>query len=99
MRNTVAVVTSQGILYQNHYYTCWRAISEQWFDQASAYLMLELDVQVKDDLLYIVLESGESITLSIISSTKKYTTNEREEYFVKLNQLKLEKGSIKNDRS
>lgn len=99
MRNTVAVITSQGILYQNHYYTCWRAISEQWFDQASAYFMLEIQVQIQDDILSIVLKSGELITLSIISATNKYTPNELDGYFAKLNELKLEKRSIKNDRS
>lgn len=90
MQNKIAVITSKGILYQNTHFTCSRAISEQWFDQASPNHMLEFQVHYeKDDLLSIVLDSGEIISLLSISENNKYSQRELDSYFTKLNELKL----------
>jgi len=92
MENTVALITSKGILYQNNFFTCSKAISEQWFDQASPYHMLEVQVHFENDSLSIVLDSGEVISLLTISVIKKYSQRKLDGYFSKLNELKLVKN-------
>ncbi|WP_308635288.1 hypothetical protein [Paenibacillus silvisoli] len=99
MENTVALITSKGIFYQNSLFTCSRAISEQWFDGASPYHMLEVQVHHENDLLSIILDSREQIPIISIPVINNYSRRELDDYFTKLNELKLVKKLIKNEKS
>ncbi|REE67301.1 hypothetical protein A8990_1436 [Paenibacillus taihuensis] len=98
MENTTALITSKGIMYQNKFFTCSRAISEQWFDHGSPYYMLEIQVHSENDLLLIMLDSGEAIAVHRIPILNTHSQRELDSYFTKLNELKLVKKLLKNEK-
>ncbi|MBB3112115.1 hypothetical protein FHS18_004193 [Paenibacillus phyllosphaerae] len=98
MQAYVALITSQGIQFQNNFYTCPKAIREQWFNQTSPYYMVEIPVNYERDRLFLFLDSGEKLLTTKVHSNKLSQT-ELEMYFTKLNQLKLEIRTIKHEKS
>lgn len=76
------------------------AIAEQWFNQTSSYYAIEIPVRLDDDLLYIVItDSEELIPIREVGTLNKLPQHFIEEYYTKLNQLKLELKTIKNEKS
>jgi len=96
--NSLAVVTSQGIIYRDKKYTCPLAISEQWFSLNSPYLLVKIPVIHKDDqsIIYIILDNGDLIEAQHLPNSRILPQTELEDYYYRLNQLKSEKNQRKH---
>ncbi|NOU87081.1 hypothetical protein GC102_15010 [Paenibacillus sp. LMG 31460] len=95
---SLAEVTAQGIIFREKKYTCPLAISEQWFSLNSPYYMVKVPVIYTEEhnTLCIILDTGDLIKAQLLSDTKNLLQTDLEEYYLKLNQLKLEKNKQKH---
>ena len=90
--NSMAVITSEGICYKNKNYSCPLAISEQWFTLDSQYYLLKIPAifSVEEDILFIILDNGDLVPTFKLPNTIELPCVELNNYFSKINQLKLE---------
>lgn len=97
LNSSLAMVTNQGIIFRENKYTCPLAISEQWFSLNSPYYMVKIPVVYREEhnTLSIILDTGDLIKVQLLSDSKKLAQTDLEEYYLKLNQLKLEKNKRK----
>ncbi|OCT11427.1 hypothetical protein A8709_07085 [Paenibacillus pectinilyticus] len=95
--NTMAEITSEGICYKNTNYSCPLAISEQWFTLNSQYYLLKMPAiySDEDDTLYIILDNGNLVSTFKLPNIILPPSVALNDYFSKLNQLKIEHKSAK----
>jgi hypothetical protein len=95
--NSMAKITSEGIFYKNTNYSCPLAISEQWFTLDSQYYLLKMPAiySDEDETLYIILDNGDLVSTFKLPNTNVLPSVALNDYFSKLNQLKIELRSAR----
>lgn len=95
-----ASVTPLGILYQNVYYTCSRAIRERWFEIALDnggwdIRIMYLPADMK--LIYVITEFEEVEECRVVVRELFFQSFELETYLQSVQLMKLAKLILKND--
>jgi len=78
-----ATVTFKGIRFKGMYYSCERAIQEQWFERARAYGSWTVPISYdprKTDMIYLHMNGGKEIeTCQLLEAEERYKGHRLEE--------------------
>ncbi len=89
--DSVAVLTSLGILFRGRNYSCSLAISEQWFatvENQDAVNEFPIVHSEDNENVYIMLENNNLVPVFLLSCVCKHSEDELNSYFQKINELK-----------
>ncbi|WP_165507114.1 DDE-type integrase/transposase/recombinase [Bacillus sp. SYJ] len=85
-----ATITEFGVNFQDKYYTCSRAVEEQWFIREGPHINKKLKIayDYRDSgVIYLILNEGQSIELCTLQSRSRqfdnYRVEEVNDWFIK----------------
>lgn len=89
--DSIALVTPHGIEFKGSTYSCSSAIAQQWFSPDSPYYLLRIPAVYSDitGTLTLLLDSGDVVSTSKLTILNITSEIELNNYFQKINQLKL----------
>jgi len=96
-----ARITSRGIVFMNLYYSCGRAIREQWYETAAFNGSRAVEVRFNSvDLTTILIMLGkEEVELATVLTRKETSGSKLEKYFESIQKLKVLRNQIRKEQS